>query len=146
MEYKLLVMGNLKLIILLFLSCFLCGQNTTKVIEITQKDSVVLTKDSKNKFFLKIFYKKNIAFNKKNKLKPKVYAGGYSFCEKCKKENDVYILEKQARIPQKSVKYNLNNFLKNNKNIEYFDFENFWNNYFKIENTYYKLVNRGPIN
>ena len=131
---------------MLFLSCHFYSQGTIKIIKISKNDSISLTKDSRKNYFLKIYYKRNIDFNKKNKLKPIVYAGGYSFCKKCKKEFDIYIIEEFTRIPSKNKEYTLENFIYINSNkTEYFDFEKFWNNYFKIDNKYYKLTNRGPI-
>ncbi len=140
-------MGNLKLFILFFVSVILYGQKSIKIISVNKNDNIILKKDNRKNFLIKIPYKKNIVFNKENNLKPVVYAGGLSCCEKCKKEFDIYLIQQITKPKGGIVKnYTVSDFIKIGKNNnEYFDFENFWGNYFKIEDGYYKLINRGPI-
>ncbi len=143
MEYKLLVMGKIIYIGILFLSFSIKAQN--KVIEIKKTDTIKIIKENNNSYLLTIYFRKNILFNKKNNFKTKVYAGGFSSCEKCKKEFSFYFVELVPK-PKNYTIYSLNQYISIDKNkTEYFKYQEFWNNYFKIKGKYYQLKRMGPI-
>jgi hypothetical protein len=93
-------MGNLVLkmfFLHIFFPIWILGQKS-KVIRLYETtDHTALIKKVGSSYQLKIFYSKNINFNKQTKPIVETFAGNLKYCEKCKKEFDVFILEKTKK-------------------------------------------------
>lgn len=125
---------KIKYILLLFLfnNLVYC-----QVIEIKKNDSIVLKRaNSKNQYYLTVFNKENIGYNKINGFKYDTiqHIGTIIKCEKCKDESYNFLIEKNRNISAKKYKY----FSSKNlfKNIKKYAFGG--SSYFLIHGIYYK--------
>lgn len=142
---QLLEMGKIiNLFLFVMLSTFVNAQ--IKIIEVHKEDMVKMKKYERNTFLLTIYYSNNIEYNKRKNYKPIEYAGGFQYCEKCKKEYNFYFVEKSVKPKGKLKVYRLQDAIVVDKNAtEYFDYNSFWNQYIKINGLYYKIIALGPI-
>ena len=121
-----------------------------QIIDIKPNDSIKLTKQKelkednlifyKNEFSLIIYNKENIKYNKKNGFTYKTFAGGKKYCDKCKKEEYIFNLEKIEAL--KSNKLEIFNIDDVHNNLRKYQFSY---GYFYINNVYYKNLGI-PIN
>lgn len=113
MEYKLLAMGTLTKILvikLVILTLFAKSQ----IVRIENSDQYKLAKIKelnedglsfyKDEYSLAIYSKENIKYNKVNGYRPKTFAGGKTFCDKCKKEVYFFRVKKNKDLDDKKHK------------------------------------------
>lgn len=125
---------KLKYVLLLtLLSNFVYSQ----VVVIDKNDSISLkTTTNKSQYYLTIFNKENIKFNKKNGFKYDTipHIGTVVKCESCEDESYSFLIEKSRSIPSKKYKSFSSIYLF--QNIKKYIFGG--NSYFKIQGKYYK--------
>lgn len=113
MEYKLLAMGTLTKILVIKIVFFtLLAKSQIVRLEYTDKYKLSKIKELnegghsfyKDEYSLAIYSKENIKYNKVNGYRPKTFAGGITYCDKCKKEVYFYNVKKIKYINDKKLK------------------------------------------